>query len=249
MSVELKENEAIDDLQCNGLKIIQNNKFFKYGIDAVILSNFVKNKKKALDIVDFGTGTGIISILLTAKVNVNKIYSIEIQEKVAEMAKRSVELNGLQNQIEILNINLKEIDKHLKANSIDIIVTNPPYQSNDSGVQNECEEKRISRHEIYCNFEDICEKASFLLKDKGEIYIVHRPERLVDVICNLRKYKLEPKEIKYVQSNINKSPVLVLIKAVKNGGSFLKTLKPLIVYDENGDYTKEVKAIYGLEKE
>ena len=112
MSVELKENEAIDDLQCNGLKIIQNNKFFKYGIDAVILSNFVKNKKKALDIVDFGTGTGIISILLTAKVNVNKIYSIEIQEKVAEMAKRSIELNGLQNQIEILNINLKEIDKH-----------------------------------------------------------------------------------------------------------------------------------------
>jgi len=246
MSVILKENETIDDLQCNNLKIIQNNKFFKFGIDAVLLSNFVKTTRKALNVVDLGTGTGIIPILLTAKIDINKIYAVEIQEKVAEMAKRSVKLNNLEDKIEILNIDLKEIEKNLKENSIDIIVTNPPYQTNNSGLQNENEEKRISRHEIYCNIEDICKKSKYLLKDKGEMYMVNRPERLVDVIYNLRKYNLEPKELRYVQSNIDSAPVLVLIKAVKNGKSFLKTLKPLIVYNKNGEYTDEINEIYGI---
>ena len=245
MNIVLKENEIIDDLQCNNLKIIQNNKFFKYGIDAVLLSNFVKTNKKSVKVVDLGTGTGIISILLTAKIDVNKIYSIEIQEKVADMARRSVELNNLKEKVEILNIDLKEVDKHIEGNSIDIIVTNPPYQKNNSGLQNEVEEKKISRHEIYCNIEDICKKSKYLLKDKGELYMVHRPERLVDVIYNLRKYNLEPKELRYVQSNTESAPVLFLLKAVKNGGSFLKNLKPLVVYNENGEYTKEIKEIYG----
>lgn len=246
MNIILKENENIDDLQCNNLKIIQNDKFFKYGIDAVLLSNFVKTNKKNLKVVDLGTGTGIISILLTAKIDVDKIYSIEIQEQVAEMAKRSVELNNLTETIDVLNIDLKEIDKYIKGNSIDIIVTNPPYQKNNSGLQNKIEEKKISRHEIYCNIEDICKKSTYLLKDKGEIYMVHRPERLVDVIYNLRKYSLEPKEIRYIQSNIESAPVLFLVKAVKNGGCFFKTLKPLVVYNENGEYTRELKEIYGL---
>lgn len=247
MSIILKENETIDDLQCNNLKIIQNSNFFKFGIDAVLLSNFVKTTKRNLTVVDLGTGTGIIPILLTAKIDVNKIYAVEIQEKVAEMAKRSVKLNNLEDKIEVLNIDLKETENHLQESSIDIIVTNPPYQTNNSGLQNENEEKRISRHEIYCNIEDICKSSKYLLKDKGEIYMVHRPERLVDVIYNLRKYKLEPKELRYVQSNIDGAPVLVLIKAVKNGRSFLKNLKPLIVYDKNDEYTKELKEIYGIE--
>jgi len=247
VSIILKENETIDDLQCNNLKIIQNSNFFKFGIDAVLLSNFVKTTKRNLTVVDLGTGTGIIPILLTAKIDVNKIYAVEIQEKVAEMAKRSVKLNNLEDKIEVLNIDLKETENHLQESSIDIIVTNPPYQTNNSGLQNENEEKRISRHEIYCNIEDICKSSKYLLKDKGEIYMVHRPERLVDVIYNLRKYKLEPKELRYVQSNIDGAPVLVLIKAVKNGRSFLKNLKPLIVYDKNDEYTKELKEIYGIE--
>ena len=245
MNILLKENEIIDDLQCNNLKIIQNNKYFKYGIDAVLLSNFVKTSKKAVKVVDLGTGTGIISILLTAKIDVEKIYSIEIQEQVADMAKRSIELNDLKEKVEILNIDLKEVDKHIEGNFIDIIVTNPPYQKNNSGLQNEVEEKKISRHEIYCNIEDICKKSKYLLRDKGELYMVHRPERLVDVIYNLRKYNLEPKELRYVQSNTESAPVLFLLKAVKNGGSFLKNLKPLVVYNENGEYTKEIKEIYG----
>lgn len=245
MNIHLKENEIIDDLQCNNLKIIQNDKYFKYGIDAVLLSNFVKTSKKGVKVVDLGTGTGIISILLTAKIDVEKIYSIEIQEQVADMAKRSIELNDLKEKVEILNIDLKEVDKHIEGNSIDIIVTNPPYQKNNSGLQNEVEEKKISRHEIYCNIEDICKKSKYLLKDKGELYMVHRPERLVDVIYNLRKYNLEPKELRSVQSNTESAPVLFLLKAVKNGGSFLKNLKPLVVYNENGEYTKEIKEIYG----
>lgn len=248
MSIILKENETIDDLQCNNLKIIQNSKFFKFGIDAVLLANFVKTTKRNLTVVDLGTGTGIIPILLTAKIDISKIYAIEIQEKVSEMAKRSVELNNLEDKIEVLNIDLKNIENYLQENSIDIIVTNPPYQTNNSGLQNENEEKRISRHEIYCNIEDICKSSKYLLKDKGEIYMVHRPERLVDVIYNLRKYKLEPKELRYVQSNIDSAPVLILIKAVKNGRSFLKSQKPFIVYDKNGEYTKELKEIYGIEK-
>lgn len=248
MNIVLKENEIIDDLQCNNLKIIQNNKFFKYGIDAVLLSNFVKTNKKSVKVVDLGTGTGIISILLTAKIDVNKIYSIEIQEKVADMARRSVELNNLKEKVEILNVDLKEVDKHIEGSSIDIIVTNPPYQKNNSGLQNEVEEKKISRHEIYCNIEDICKKSKYLLKDKGELYMVHRPERLVDVIYNLKKYNLEPKELRYVQSNTESAPVLFLLKAVKNGGSFLKTLKPLVVYEKSGEYTKEIKEIYSKEQ-
>lgn len=246
MNILLRENEIIDDLQCNNLKIIQNNKFFKYGIDAVLLSNFVKTNKRNLKVVDLGTGTGIISILLTAKIDVKKIYSIEIQEKVAEMAKRSVELNNLNETIEILNTDLKEIDQYIKANSIDIIVTNPPYQKDNSGLQNEIEEKKISRHEVYCTIDDICEKANYLLKEKGEMYMVHRPERLVDIICSLRKFNLEPKELQYVQSKKDTVPVLFLVKAVKKGGSFLKTLRPLVVYNEKGEYTKEIREFYNL---
>lgn len=249
MRIELKEDENIDDLQCNNLKIIQNNKYFKYGVDAVFLANFVKTKtnKKNAKVVDFGAGTGIISILLTEKIQPSKIYAIEIQEKISNMAKRSVKLNNLENKIEVLNIDINEVEKHIERESIDIIVTNPPYQKCNAGVQNESEEKRISRHEIYCTIEDICEKAKYLLKDNGELYIVHRPERLVDVIVNLRKYNLEPKELRYIQSNEESAPVLFLVKAIKNAGSFLKTLKPLIIYDKNGNYTKEIDEIYGKE--
>ena len=259
--MELKENERIDDLEYNNLKIIQNKKGFCFGIDSVLISDFARDIKNNSKGVDLGTGTGIISILLASKTNLSKIIGIEVQEDVADMAKRSVKLNNLQNKIKILNINIKEIlsnkkeknnlenDKEiLKRDSFDFIVTNPPYKKLETGKINESEYKYISRHEITTTLEDFVQVSKYLLKDKGSIYMVHRPDRLVDILTILRKYKLEPKKIRFVHSMENKEPSLVLIKAVKNANVFLRIEKPLIIYDENGKYSDEIYKIYDKNK-
>jgi tRNA1Val (adenine37-N6)-methyltransferase len=198
MQVELKEDEIIDDLEFKGLKIIQNKNWFKFGMDSVILSDFAKSIKNNSKILDIGTGTGIISILLAGKTQAFKIYGIEIQEDVAQMANRSVELNDLQEKIQIINDNIKNIEKYFENNSLDVVVTNPPYQKNNTGLKSENEKHLISRHEIECTLEDIIQKSFKVLKDKGEFYMVHRPERLVDILYLMRKNKLEPKELKMV---------------------------------------------------
>lgn len=242
--MNLLENERIDDLEYKNLKIIQNTTGFCFGIDSVLLSDFAKNIKKNSTVIDIGTGTGIISILLSSKTDLNKIYGIEIQEDVANMAKRSVELNNLQNKIEIINTNIKNIFEYLKPNETDVIVTNPPYMKLNTGAINEDRKKLISRHEVECTLEDIIKISYKLLKSNGEFYLIHRAERIVDVLYNLRQYKLEPKILRFIQPNINKEPNLVLIKAVKNAGYQLKIEKPLIIYDENGNYTDEILKIY-----
>ena len=242
--IELKENERIDELEYKGLKIIQNKEGFCFGIDSVLLSDFAKNIKKDSVVVDIGTGTGIISILLSKKAEIKKIYGIEIQEEVADMAKRSVKLNDLQDKIQIINKNIKNIFEEIEPNKIDAIVTNPPYMKKNSGIKNENEIKLISRHEIKCNIEDIIKVSSKLLKDNGELYMVHRPDRLVGIIECLRKNKIEPKKIRFIYSKEEENSNLVLIKAVKNAGEFLKIEKPLYIYDENNKYTDEVLEIY-----
>lgn len=242
--MDLLKNERIDDLEYKNLKIIQNSEGFCFGIDSVLLSDFAKNIKKNATVVDIGTGTGIISILLSAKTNLKKIYGVEIQEDVAEMAKRSVKLNNLEDKIEIINTNIKDIFKFLEPNKIDVIVTNPPYMKLNTGAINEDKRKLISRHEIECTLEDIIEISYKLLKSNGEFYMVHRAERIVDILYYLRKYKIEPKTLRFIQANINKNPNLVLIKAVKNAGCQLNLEKPLIVYDTNGNYTDEILKIY-----
>lgn len=242
--MNLLENERIDNLEYKNLKIIQNTTGFCFGIDSVLLSDFAKNIKKNSTVIDIGTGTGIISILLSSKTDLNKIYGIEIQEDVANMAKRSVELNNLQNKIEIINTNIKNIFEYLKPNETDVIVTNPPYMKLNTGAINEDRKKLISRHEVECTLEDIIKISYKLLKSNGEFYLIHRAERIVDVLYNLRQYKLEPKILRFIQPNINKEPNLVLIKAVKNAGYQLKIEKPLIIYDENGNYTDEILKIY-----
>ena len=248
--MELKENERIDDLEYKNLKIIQNKEGFCFGIDSVLISDFAKEIKNNSIGIDLGTGTGIISILLSSKTNLLKIIGIEIQKDVADMAKRSVELNGLQEKIDILNINIKEIleNKNLeivKKESFDFIVTNPPYKKIETGKINENEYKYISRHEITANLDDFLEVSKYLLKDKGEFYMVHRPDRLVDILSSMRKYKIEPKEIRFVYSNINKEPTLVLIKGIKNANPFLKVEKPLFIYEKDGKYSEEIYKIYG----
>ena len=242
--MDLKENERIDDLEFEDLKIIQNTKGFCFGIDSVLLSDFAKNIKKNYTIVDLGTGTGIISILLSKKTEAKKIYGIELQEEVCDMASRSVLLNNLQDKIEIINKNIKNISDTLGINVCDVVVTNPPYKKYGTGLLNEDDSKIISRHEKECTLEDVIKQSFKILKDKGLFYMVHRPDRLVDIIYLMRKYKIEPKEIRIVYSNIKSKAVLVLIKGIKNAGEELKVLSPLYIYNEDGTYTDEVLKIY-----
>lgn len=246
-SMELKENEVIDDLEFEDLKIIQNQKWFKYGIDSVLLSNFAKIKKNA-KVLDIGTGTGIISILLAKKTNAKEIVGIEVQSEVADMAERSVSLNHLENKIKIIGDTILNIEKYFPDEYFDCVVTNPPYQKENSGLHNENEKQLISRHEVLCNLEDIIAKSFKILRDNGNFYMVHRPERLVDILSLMRKYRLEPKEIRFVHSKAKEKPTLVLVKGVKYSGKFLKVLEPLIVYEDNGEYTDELLKIYHKEK-
>ena len=225
MEVNLKENERIDDLEFKGLKIIQNPEGFCFGIDSVLLSNFAKEIKRGAKVIDLGTGTGIIAILLCGKTELSKVTGIEVQEEVYDMAKRSISLNNLENRFEIINENIINLKNIFESGSFDVAVTNPPYKQINTGIQNEEEKKLISRHEIKANLEDFIKITQYLLKDKGEFYMVHRPERLADILCIMRNYKIEPKQIRFICPNIDKAPNLVLIKGVKNGGKFLKVEK------------------------
>ena len=242
--IRLKENERIDDLEYKGLKIIQNTKGFCFGIDSILLSDFAKNIKKEARVLDLGTGTGIIATLLCGKTNLRKVIGVEIQSEVADMAKRSIKLNQLQNKFEIINEDINHIFNQLEKNSFDAVVTNPPYQKKNAGIINDKEKKVISRHEITATLEDFIKVSKELLKDKGEFYMVHRPDRLVDIFCVMRQYHIEPKVIRFVYPNQKKEPNLVLIKGIKNAKPFLTMEKNLYVYDENGNYTQEVKDIY-----
>lgn len=251
--MELLENEEICDLGLKNLKIIQNNKWFKFGIDSVLLSDFAKNIKKNSIVCDLGTGTGILPILLCGKTELKKIYGIEIQEDVANMAKRSVLLNNLEEKVDIINSNILDLKKNnlIEPNSIDVIISNPPYKELGTGIINEEEKKNISRHEITASLDDFIKVSKNLLKDKGTLYMVHRPDRLVDIISTLRSYNIEPKEIRFVYPKEGEESNLLLIKAVKGGLKSIKILKPLYVYkrDSNNEYTDEIYEIYNMKRD
>lgn len=240
----LIQGERIDNLEIKNLKIIQKNDGFCFGIDSVLLSDFAKNIKENSYVLDLGTGTGILGFLLCAKTKLKKITGIEIQKEIAEMASRSIKLNNLEEKFDILNYDIKELDKILKLDSYDYVITNPPYKKVGSGKVNENTVKLISRHEIEAKLEDFVKISAKLLKDKGKLYMVHRTERLADIIFEMRKYKIEPKRIKFVYSNRNCDSKLVLIEAVKNGKAFVKIEKPLYIYEDDGNYTEEILKIY-----
>ena len=244
MEVKLNEDERIDDLQLKGLKIIQNPKWFCFGIDSVLLSDFVNNIKNNSFVLDLGTGTGILPILLCGKTNLKRVIGIEIQEDVAEIAKRNIELNNLKDRFNVINDNINNIDKYFGKNEFDVIITNPPYKKNNDGVKNENKQKLISRHEILATLEDFIKVASYCLKDRGSFYMVHKVERLVDIICHMRKYKIEPKRLRFVFTNEKSKPTLVLIEGVKNAKPFLKIDSNIYIYNEDGEYTTQIKEIY-----
>ena len=195
-------------------------------------------------VLDLGTGTGIIPILLCGKTKLKKVIGIELQEEVAKMAKKSIKLNNLEDKFDVINENILNLNKIYKNQTFDVIVSNPPYKKKDTGIINENEKKIISRHEISANLEDFIKISKDLLKDKGEFYMVHRPERLVDIFELMRKYKIEPKILKMVYSYKNKEPKLILIKGVKNAKPFLKVESNLYIYEDTGKYTEDILKIY-----
>ena len=244
MITDLMENERLDDLQRNGLKIIQKTDGFCFGMDAVLLSGFasVKPGERALDL---GTGTGIIPLLLSAKTKGDHFTGLEIQTEIMKMAQRSVALNGLEKKIDIIQGDIKEASRIFGAASFDVVTSNPPYMNDAHGLKNPGDVKAISRHEVLCTLEDVVLEGTKALKPGGRFYMVHRPHRLAEIITVMRQYKLEPKRMKFVHPFADKDANMVLIEAVRGGGAWLKLEPPVIVYKEPGVYTDEIYEIYG----
>lgn len=243
MGIIINEDERIDDLQYKGLRLIQKTKGFCFGVDAVLLANFV-NIKKNDTVIDLGTGTGIIPILLAGKTQAKKIIGIEIQPEMAQMANRSIILNNLEDRVEVFNEDLREINKRFGASSFNVVVSNPPYMNQGGGLLNLTDSKSISRHEIMCKLEDVIKVSSKLLVPGGQFAMVHRPERLVDIVCYMRLYGIEPKYLRFVHPNPYKSANLLLIKGTRGGKPQLNMMEPLYVYDSTGNYSKEINEIY-----
>lgn len=244
MMNNLLENERIDDLHRNHYRIIQNTKKFCFGMDAVLLSGFTR-VKDGETVLDLGTGTGIIPILLEAKTNGKHFSALEIQEESVFMARRSVELNNQQDMIDIIIGDIKEASKIFGAASFDVVTTNPPYMTNQHGLINPNKEKAIARHELLCSLEDIVREGAKVLRPNGRFYMVHRPFRLSEIINTLEKYNLEPKHMRFVHPYIDKEPNMVLLEAVKGGKPRVTIDAPLIVYKEPGVYMDEIYNIYG----
>lgn len=243
----LKDDETLDDLQLGGIYVIQKKDAFRFGVDAVLLANFAR-VKKGMKVIDLCTGTGIIPFILAGKTEASHIIGLEIQETMVDMANRSLEYNNLTGRVEFINGDLKDITLLKELPKADIITVNPPYKLLNSGIINPNDKNAIARHEICCTLEDVIIGSRILLKDNGRMFMVHRPERLADILCLMRKHKIEPKTIRMIHPNTKKAPNIVLIEGQRDGGAFLKWETPLYVYNEEGDYSQEIEEIYGRTK-
>lgn len=231
-------------LNYKDLKIVQNTDWFKFSIDSVLLSNFVKITKNTTNIIDFCTGNAPIPLILSTKTRA-KITGIEIQKDVYNLAKKSIEINNLQDRIEILNMDVKDIAQKYESDSFDLITCNPPYfKLKESSIINDNDIKSVARHEIYINLDDIFKVARKILKNNGTIAIVHRTDRLIDIIDCMKKNNIEPKRLQLVYPKFSKESNIVLIEGAKNGKSSLKVLPPIYVHDEDGNYLEEIKKMF-----
>lgn len=222
------------------LKIYQEQEWFKFSLDSVLLSTFVQIKKDTKKILDIGTGNAVIPLLLTTKTSA-AILGIEIQKDIFFLAKKSVVENKLDGQIKLLNEDIKEYAKRQESDIFDIITCNPPYfkKEENSNINMDIH-KQYARHEILLKLEEVFSVARKLLKNNGSLYLVHRPERLMDALENARKYNLEPKRMQFVYPKNGKEANILLLEFVKNGRAGLKILEPLFIYDAKGNYTQEV---------
>ena len=242
--VELNRNERIDDLQCKGLRIIQNPELFCFGTDSVLLSHFIQIKKGDI-VADLGAGGGILSILIGGRNRESMVYAVEIQDVLFDLAQRSIAMNGLIN-ISLLKGDLK--DAPLLFPRCDVVVCNPPYERVGSGAASPNESHRIARHELKCSFDDVAKAASGLLGDGGRFYCINRAERMTELSETLRRYCLQPKIMRFIHKNTIKPANYVMICANKNGGEGVKIMPPLIMYDSDGKIADEVKKMYEMEK-
>lgn len=244
MTIELREGERLDDLHRNGCRIIQNEKLFCFGMDAVLLSGFarVKPQGRALDL---GTGTGVIPILLSAKTSGAYFAGLEIFESSVDMARRSVALNCLEQRVEIVQGDIRKAGELFAPASFDTVTSNPPYMTAKHGLINPDIEKAAARHELLCTLEDVVCAAARLLRPGGHFYLVHRPFRMAEIIRALSAFQLEPKRMRLVHPYVNREPNMVLIEAVKGGRPRMTVEKPLIVFERPGVYTAEIAELYG----
>ena len=243
MTNNLRPGERLDDLQLGGLELIQNPSKFCFGVDAVFLSDFAK-VKPGETVLDMGTGNGIIPVLLAGKTKGKHFTGLEIQAETAEMARRSVAHNHLEDRINIVTGDIKEAAERFKPAFFDVITTNPPYMLADHGLRNPDDSKAIARHEVLCTLDDILRESMRLLQDKGRFYMIHRPHRLTDIMVLLRQYKLEPKRIRFVQPYADKEPTMVLVEAARGGKPMVKVDAPLVIYQAPQEYTEEIVEIY-----
>ncbi len=245
MQNNLKPGERLDELHRNGYVIIQNPQKFCFGMDAVLLSGFAKVKDGEL-LLDLGTGTGILPILLEAKTKGKHFTGLEIQEESADMAARSVKLNHLEEKIDIVTGDIKDASNIFGASSFDVITTNPPYMIGNHGISSANQAKAAARHELYCTLDDVLIESAKLLKPNGRFYMVHRPFRLAEIMEKMVRYGLEPKRMRLVYPFVDKEPNMALLEGLRGGNSRLKVERPLIVYQSQGVYTNEILEIYSF---
>ncbi len=243
MYAELRENERIDDLQFKGLKLIQNGEYFSFGIDAVLLARFSSPKDNDV-IVDLGTGTGIIPVMASGLCSSDDITGLEIQECMCDLFGRSIVLNSLDDRVRCVNGDIKQIGEYFARGSVSLVISNPPYIKAGNGIVNDLSQKAISRHEVLCTLDDVVSAAGYLLKEKGRLALINKPERMIECFDTMRKYGIQPKRAQLIFPRADKLPSAIMIEGVKGAKEGFKMLRPIIVMNDKGEYTVSIQDIY-----